>query len=270
MPRIRRKISSTKVYHVILRGIDKQDIFFCDKDYYKFLEILKETKEKYKYDIYSYCLMNNHVHLIIYDKEEQLSKIMQSIEISYSFYFNKKYDRVGHLFQNRYLSKNIEDREYLITACRYIHQNPQKAGIEKTEKYKWSSYKEYTEKVKIINPKMLLLVLSEKEKEAKEEFIKFHNIQSSNEILDLIEYEMKEKITDEELIRYICELVKIDDVYKILDFNKEKRNKIISKIKENPKITSAQISRVTGINRKIIERVKCPIGDRSQKDKMSI
>jgi transposase len=53
MPRIRRKISSTKVYHVILRGIDKQDIFFCDKDYYKFLEILKETKEKYKYDIYS-------------------------------------------------------------------------------------------------------------------------------------------------------------------------------------------------------------------------
>lgn len=256
MPRTIRQISNTKVYHVILRGIDKQDIFLSTKDYHKFLEVLKETNEKYEYDIYSYCLMNNHVHIIIYDKEDNLSKIMQSIAISYSLYFNKKYNRVGHLFQNRYLSKEIEDKEYLKTACRYIHQNPLKAGIEKTENYKWSSYNEYIEKSKLINPKMLLLLFSENEKEAKDEFVKFHNIQPNTEISDLIEYEMKEKITDEEVIKYICELIKIDNVHEILEFSVEKRNQIIAKIKENKKITSAQISRVLGINRKIIERVK--------------
>lgn len=256
MPRIIRQISNTKVYHIILRGIDKQDIFLSEKDYNKFLKILKETKEKYEYEIYSYCLMNNHVHIIIYDKDNNLSKIMQSMAISYSIYFNKKYDRVGHLFQNRYLSKKIEDKEYLKTVCRYIHQNPQKAGIERTETYKWSSYKEYIERKSIINPKMLLSLFDESECKAKKEFIKFHNIQSKTEISDLIEYEMKEKMTDEEVLKYICEFIKIDNVHKILEFNIEKRNNIIAKIKENKKITSAQISRVLGINRKIIERVK--------------
>lgn len=90
MPRLPREYNEIKVYHVILRGIDKQDIFFEDKDRYKFLEIIKETKIKYDYEVYAYCLMDNHVHIIIYDKTNLLSKIMQSIEISYSIYFNKK------------------------------------------------------------------------------------------------------------------------------------------------------------------------------------
>lgn len=256
MPRIKRQISYTKVYHIMLRRINKQNIFICDNDYLKFLKIIKKSKSKYKYEIYSYCLMSNHTHLIIYDQMSNLSKIMQSIEISYSDYFNKKYERIGHLFQNRFLSKQIEDKEYLKTACRYIHKNPQKAGISKTEDYKWSSYKEYIGKNQIINPKMLLSLFSTNESQGIDEFIKFHNVESSTEISDLIEYEMKEKITDDELSRYICELVNIPNVYKILEYNTEKRNKILAKIKENKKITSVQISRVLGINRKIIERAK--------------
>lgn len=160
MPRIARKYSKIKVYHITIRGIDKQNIFFEEEDKYKFLEIINRTKENYNYEIYAYCLMDNHVHLVIYDKEKQLSKIMQSIEISYVFYFNLKYGRTGHLFQNRFFSKKVEDRGYLKRVCRYIHQNPLNAGIGKTEDYKWSSYKEYIEKTKIINNKMLLLVFS--------------------------------------------------------------------------------------------------------------
>lgn len=249
MPRIARDYSKIKVYHIIIRGIDKQDIFFDEDDKHKFIDIVKGTKEKYNYEIYFYCLMNNHIHLVIYDKEEQLSKIMQSIEVSYAIFFNKKYERVGHLFQNRFLSKKVEDIEYLKMLCRYIHQNPLKAGIAKTEEYKWSSYNEYIGKSKIVNTKILLSIFSIKE------FIEFHNIESNNEIYDLIEYEMQEKITDEQLAKYICKLVNIEDVHKILKFNLEERNKILTKIKENKKITSAQISRVVGINRKIVERL---------------
>lgn len=258
MPRISRQISSTKVYHIILRGIDKQDIFLSEKDYNKFLEILKETKKQYEYDIYAYCLMNNHIHMVIYDKKDILQKIMKSIGIKYSIYFNRKYDRVGHLFQDRYLSKKIEDREYLRTVCRYIHQNPQKAGIEKTEDYKWSSYKEYIGRRKIINPKMLLLLFAEKEDEAIKEFIKFHNIQSSREPYDLIEYEMKEKITDEQVSKYICELfnMEYEEIRQILNNDIEKRNDILIRCKKIKGVTNRQLARIFGISRKIVDRAK--------------
>jgi len=143
MSRVARVKSSTKVYHVILRGNGKQDIFLDDEDKGKFLKEIKNTKEKYGYELYTYCLMTNHVHLVMFDKEEKLSKIMQSLEVAYSSYFSKKYEKVGHLFQNRFLSKPVETREYLMQVCRYIHQNPVKAGISKVDDYNWSSYKEY-------------------------------------------------------------------------------------------------------------------------------
>ena len=156
MPRMARKESSTKVYHVILRGNDKQDIFFDEQDYKKFIEELKNTKEKYECELYAYCLMTNHVHLVIYDKNNMLSKFMQSLEVTYSAYFSKKYGKTGHLFQNRFLSKVVETREYLMQVCRYVHQNPVKAKISTVDKYKWSSFKEYLYEEKIVSTKMLL------------------------------------------------------------------------------------------------------------------
>lgn len=159
MPRKARNISSTKVYHIIFRGNDKQDIFFDEQDYNKFIKEIKRTKETYKYKLYAYCLMANHIHLIIYDQENQFSKAMQSLAIAYSSYFSQKYDKVGHLFQNRFLSKNIETGEYLLNVCRYIHQNPVKAGISDMKDYVWSSYQEYIGKEKRIEKKQILSLL---------------------------------------------------------------------------------------------------------------
>lgn len=99
MPRTSRKISKTKVYHVIFRGNDKQDIFFDNQDYRKFIKEIRKTKEKYQNEILAYCLMSNHVHLIVFDKNDNLSKSMQSLAVAYSSYFSKKYNKVGHLFQ---------------------------------------------------------------------------------------------------------------------------------------------------------------------------
>lgn len=258
MPRIARKYSEIKVYHITIRGIDKQNIFFEDEDKYKFLEIINKTKEKYNYEIYAYCLMDNHVHLVIYDKEQQLSKIMQSIEISYVFYFNLKYERTGHLFQNRFFSKKVEDRIYLKMVCRYIHQNPLNAGIGKTEDYKWSSYKEYIDKNRIINNRMLLLVFSEDFEEAKNEFIKFHNINSNEnkeeEIKNIFEYELCEKMTDIEIEKYICELLDIKNIYEISKCNAKKRDEMLSKLGCFKNVPISQLSRIIGINRKMLER----------------
>lgn len=256
MPRMKRQYSEIKVYHVIFRGNDKQDIFLDDEDRKLFLKILLETIEKYEYEIYSYCLMDNHIHIVVYDKENQLSKIMQSIAIRYSKYFNKKYNRIGHLFQNRFLSKKVEESRYLLQLCRYIHRNPEKAGIQKINEYKWSSFQEYIKKPKIINPKMLLSIFSEDINVAKEEFIKFHNMNDVKEIYEDIEFEIKDKITDQQINKYICELLDISNVHEILEFSVQKRNEVLSKIKERHEIKNAQLARVIGINRKIVDRAK--------------
>lgn len=116
MPRCSRKNAKSfyGVYHIILRGINNQDIFFDDMDRKNFIKRIISTKQKYNYELYAYVLMSNHVHLLIKDKNDSISKIMQSLATSYAIYFNKKYDRIGHLFYNRFHSKCVEDLAYLL------------------------------------------------------------------------------------------------------------------------------------------------------------
>lgn len=254
MPRTPRKISSTKVYHVILRGNDKQDLFLEEEDYKKFMKEIKNTKEKYGYEIYTYCLMTNHVHLIIYDKNDVLSKIMQSLEVTYSAYFSKKYEKTGHLFQNRFLSKAVETKEYLMQVCRYIHQNPVKAGISKVDNYKWSSYQEYVNnKEKLVNTKLVLSLFSRDRETAIEYFKKFHN-DSDEKINDEFEYEIKTKFTDEEVKNKIEKILKINDLKEINNLSIKKRDEKIRKLKELKGISYVQMSRVLGIKKGIVER----------------
>lgn len=254
MPRKAREKSNTKVYHVIIRGNAKQDIFLEKQDYEKFIKEICNTKEKYQYELYAYCLMTNHVHFIIYDKNEKLSKILQSLTVSYSSYWNKKYDREGHLFQNRFLSKNIETEGYLKTACRYIHQNPSKSGIAKMEKYLWSSYQEYIGQDKLIDKKKILTLFGKELKEAFDNFIEFHKTNlEGNKMKDLIEYEMIEKLNDEQARQYIAEILQIKDIQKILQYNLKERNECLRKLKNIRGISNLQIARITGLSKRMVE-----------------
>lgn len=145
MPRIARQTSSTGVYHVILRGVNKQQIFECSADYERFITTLRvQTQEENRCVIYAYCLMGNHVHLLIQEKNETLGETMKRIASSYVYYYNHKYDRVGHLFQERFKSQPVENWEYFLTLLRYIHQNPLKPYlVKKLINYPWCSWKEY-------------------------------------------------------------------------------------------------------------------------------
>lgn len=254
MPRKAREKSETKVYHVILRGNAKQDIFFDKQDYSKFIKEISNTKEKYQYDLYAYCLMTNHIHLVIYDKNDELSKILQSLTVSYSAYFNKKYERIGHLFQNRFLSKNVEASEYLKNLCRYIHQNPSKSGIAKTEEYLWSSYQEYIGDSKIVEKKQLLRLFNINKKEAIKEFIKFHSQDTrKNDLNDFSEYEIGEKLTDEKAMQYLKEFLEIKDIQELANYSMLKRNEYLKKMKNIKGVSNLQIARITGFSRRIIE-----------------
>jgi len=253
MPRMAREKSSTKVYHIILRGNAKQDIFLAKQDYSKFIKEICNTKEKYQYELYVYCLMTNHVHLILYDKNEQLSKALQSLAISYSSYWNRKYERTGHLFQNRFLSKRVETIEYLKNLSRYIHQNPYKAGIAKMEEYEWSSYQEYIKEEKIINGKQILEIFNKN----KREFIEYHeaNIQKDN-LEDFMEYEMIDKLNDEQAMKYIKTMLGVENIQELINYNVKKRNEYLRKLKKIKGISNAQIARIIGISAKMVERAR--------------
>ena len=146
MPRGMRKQSRTDIYHVMIRGINRQNIFEEKEDYRRFLVILGECKAVSGFQLYAFCLMPNHVHLLLRVCGEPLEQIFKRIGSRYAVWYNMKYERVGHLFQDRYRSENVENEQYFLTVLRYILQNPSKAGLEKEPgTYRWSSFRAYQE-----------------------------------------------------------------------------------------------------------------------------
>ena len=154
MPRISRQHSATGVYHVMLRGIDRQDIFADDQDRGKFLKILRAVTSPEDHEgkplspfchIYAYCLMDNHGHLLIAGAAEDIGTVMKRIGVSYVSYFNKRHERLGPLIHYRFRSVPVGDTGYFNTLLRYIPPNPVQAEmVTSPDQYRWSSWQEYT------------------------------------------------------------------------------------------------------------------------------
>jgi putative transposase len=142
MPRIARIAPAGHVYHVLTRGNNRQDIFFDDADFLKYLDFLARYKDKYSFFLYHYVLMTNHIHLVLETTDHgSLSQIMKGINLSYAQYFKKKYSHVGHFWQDRYKSILISRDEYLLACGSYVELNPVRAGmVGFPGDYRWSSY----------------------------------------------------------------------------------------------------------------------------------
>ena len=153
MPRQPRKPSGTGIHHIMMRGINHQNIFECAEDYYQFIITLDRMRMRYDDDgnpcgtnctYYAFCLMSNHFHLLIREREEPVGDTIKRIASSYVYYYNRKYGRDGHLFKERFKSEPVNDMAYFTTLLRYIHQNPVKAGIvDHVKDYDYSSWGEY-------------------------------------------------------------------------------------------------------------------------------
>jgi putative transposase len=132
------------LYHVITRGNDRQDIFHCAADHLKFLSLMARQKERLPFYLYAYCLMTNHIHLLIERQAETVGKIMQRVLTGYSQYYNRKYKHVGHVFQGRHKSILCQSDPYLGELVRYIHLNPLRAKmVSAAEDYPYSSQRAY-------------------------------------------------------------------------------------------------------------------------------
>ena len=144
MPRTARKASLSNIYHVMMRGVNRQAIFENDGDRLHFMSVLKECKEISGFRLHAFCLMPNHLHFLIEPAGEPLDLVFRRIGIRYAVWYNRKHQRAGHLFQDRFRSENVENDLYYMTVLRYILQNPMKAGLEPhLGTYRWSSYPAY-------------------------------------------------------------------------------------------------------------------------------
>ena len=244
MARLAREISENGLYHIVFRGVNRQHIFEGASDYEMLRNILIELKKEMKYEVYVYCFMSNHVHILLKEKNRgDISLIMKRLLTKYARWYNLKYKRSGALIANRYKSKPIDVDEYFLSVVRYIHQNPIRAKITNNiVEYEWSSYKEYiTGKQGLADKEFVLKMLT------KDEFVEFHKDeeQLSFTVDDRI------KISDDEIRINILKEIGIEPKL-IGEMEKSRRNEILKRLKN--KYSIRQLERVTGISRGVIHK----------------
>ncbi len=176
MPRKPRLHFPGALYHVILRGNAKQDIFFDAEDRRRFLLFLQESIERFGFRLHGYCLMTNHLHLAIQVGEVPLSRIMQNLSLRYTKWINWRKDRIGHLFHGRFKAVMVEADSYLTQLVAYLHLNPVRARIsERPEEYPWSSHQAYLGLVYApwLTTEFVLFQFSNREARARDAFRQF-------------------------------------------------------------------------------------------------
>lgn len=242
--RLARELSENGLYHIVFRGVNRQHIFEETNDYEKLRDILIYLKEEMKYQVYAYCFMSNHVHILLKEKEKgDISLIMKRVLTKYVRWYNIKYKRNGALIANRYKSKPIEVDEYFLSVIRYIHHNPIKAKmINSISDYEWSSYNEYvTDKQGLTDTEFVLDMIT------RDEFIEFHK--KEDELSFTVDDKLK--ISDDEIRINILKEFGFEPKC-IGEMEKNRRNEILRELKN--KYSIRQIERVTGISRGVIHK----------------
>ena len=166
MARRPRLFAPGVLYHVIVRGNQRQKTFTAESDYQAYIERLARYRKKYDYVLHAYCLMPNHVHLLVESSEQPLAKFMQGLQQSYSQYFNLRHRKTGHVFEGRYKAILCQKDQYLLQLIRYIHLNPVRAGMVRSpERYRYSGDHVYLQgkATETIDPATVLSMLGGKQ-----------------------------------------------------------------------------------------------------------
>lgn len=178
MPRAARIAPQDQIFHILTRGNNREDIFKDELDYRKYLEILDQYKRGYHFKLYHYVLMRNHVHLVLETQEEggSLAEIMKGINLSYAQHYKRRYDHIGHFWQDRYKSILVSMDQYLLACGSYVELNPVRAGIVRDpKKYRWSSYRAYAygKKDLLVDEHVIYQELSKDSSRRKERYREF-------------------------------------------------------------------------------------------------
>ena len=265
MGRQARKVSASHIYHVMTRGINQQEIFEDHDDEVMFMSLLDEFAVRCGYVLYGYCLMNNHIHLLIHEAKnpskitvnhvpieagpgETLAQAMKRICVSYVMYFNGKYARTGHLFQGRFKSEPINGDAQFLNVLRYIHLNPVKAELcRNPQEYEGSSYRAYLGEcpARHVDTSLGLSLLS------RDQLIAYTNAVNTDQFLDTADRSHLK--SDLEIKRILMEQHHIPSVAAFQELEKAAQAHLFRALLSDG-ATIAQISRLTGCSRTVIKR----------------
>lgn len=248
MSRYRRDRCDSDVYHVTARGVNQQIIFEEERDRHRLFNLLQEDVDEFGVELYAWCFMQNHVHLLPHCSMETLSRFMEHILKQYAKYFNWHHGREGHLFQRRFFSKPVETDDQLVATIRYIHQNPIEVGVTDLLSYRWGSYREYLGVPGIVSTEFPMKLFGDTES-----FVSFHKkIENDRSLEPGQSLRMRYK-SDDEAIAYAKQVTGLSELSQIASSDKKRRDELIARLRENG-LTIAQISRITGISKSVVQR----------------
>lgn len=254
MPRSPRKLSEANLYHVFARGVGRQTIFEDTDDCVRFKDLLRAYARETAGSLLAWCLMDNHFHLLANMEMPELSKFMRRLEVTYARYYNSRYDRPGCLFQGRFGSEPILDDAQLVAAVRYIHLNPQKAGIARFDNYEWSSYREYVTKPDLCEIGLVLDIVG-----SRNSFRKLHEIDGFCEAFmeDSTNdgHARARHVSDKEVREMIERSFGEGWRAALLEASRTQRDELLCSLKAHG-ASVRQISRITGIGRCIVQKAK--------------
>ncbi len=232
----------------MLRGVNRQNIFMDDEDRSCFMGVLRRCKELSGFRLHAFALMSNHVHLLIEPGNESLGTIFRRVGTRYAVWFNRKYERTGHLFQNRYISENVETDLYFMTVLRYILQNPMKAGLEKKPgTYRWSSYLAYQKGVGAITDTEYTTMLFG----GRETLVRYLIQENDDHVMDEENYDWR--LRDDAAKETVLRITQCDSVFAFqqLDPNRQKE---YARMLYQESLSMGQIARLTGMSKPTVFR----------------
>lgn len=245
--RTARVQSESGIYHVVSRGVGQQIIFETDADRRRYLDSLQNLLEGSSGTLLAWCLMDNHVHLLIKQQLDDLSATMRRLNAGYALYFNLVHNRSGHLFQGRFRSEPVDSDEYLMTVIRYIHQNPCKAGLARDCRYEWSSYDSFASGDVPRGADFILGVFG-----GTEAFRTFHEQEDPSARCIDVEPRLT-RVDDEAALSIALELFGDSGLGQVKALPRERRDAALAEMKERG-LTVRQIQRLTGVSLGTISR----------------
>lgn len=244
-----RSQCEANIYHITVRGTARQIVFEDDVDRRNFGMRMRRSLQINEAELYAWCFMSNHVHLLIHANLETVTKVMRGLLGSYAEYFNARHGRTGHLFESRFDSVPVQTEEQLMAAVRYIHRNPLAIPGQSIASFEWSSYQEYLGEPFICKTDFVYRLFN-----GRDEFIAFHESRQQ----EAYEWNAKrrfgaEELTDKEAVALALELLKVDSMASIAAFDKTTRDACLAKLRKTG-MTINQVARITGIGRNIVQR----------------
>ncbi len=252
MARRARRRSNSGFYHIVTRGVDRITLFEDDADFRYYLALLERYTLDLNINIHAYCLMSNHVHLLLSESADHLPCFMKKIGVSYAAYFNEKYERVGHLFQDRYRSEPIENPRYLLLALRYILLNPEAAGLCPCSAYPWSSFRLYRDTASFVDTSPFEDSLG-----SVQNYIEFIKQTDENDRAEFLDYLPLYLHDDAWAVKTARDVLHIDNPADLRRKERAEREQGIILLFQAG-LSGRQIARITGICRAIVQRVLSP------------